>query len=264
MPCTSAPEVANAQSELQKLLTEHLAVLQGQNPRYSLRAFSKRLGLAPGAVSGILNVKRLVSKKMAERIASGLLLDPVVLQNLLSRFDVNQKRNRSHLMLAADEFKMIADWEHKAILSLLRTREKFTTASQIAYRFGISVSTAKSALDRLQGLKLIKVSRTGRYLRIAGALQTTDGRSDSAIKRAHEQSFELARNTLYEVPVECRDVRSITMAISPEKIQQAKVLINEFHDQLSNLLESGSVSEVYRFTTALFPLSKTSIRELNR
>jgi UV DNA damage repair endonuclease len=46
------------------------------------------------------------------------------------------------------------------------------------------------------------------------------------------------------------------MAIDPKKLSVAKELIRKFQDDLSDLLESGNQTEVYRLSTHLFPLSK--------
>ena len=249
-----------AQAQLQNILTERLSELQSQNPRFSLRAFAGKVGLAPGALSGILNGKRIVSKKMAERIASRLMLDPVEQSKLISLFSPAPANSaidsKSYLTLAANEFKLIADWEHKAILSLLKTKAKFRSVCQIAQRLTLGENQCDQALQRLVQLNLVRRTPAGYYVRTCAQLKTSDGVSDSSIRRAHEQSLELAKKSVQEISIDHRDIRSITMAINPKKINEARELIDEFHDRLSDLLESGPQSEVYRFTTALYPLTK--------
>ena len=74
------------QAVIQRLLRKKFADLQSANPRYSLRSFSRKVGLNPGALSGILNGKRNASSKLVQRIAERLLLDPQERSELFSHF----------------------------------------------------------------------------------------------------------------------------------------------------------------------------------
>ena len=61
--------------ELGTLVLEKLAEKRIKNPSYSLRAFSKRLGVSSGALSQIVAGKRPLTRKTALKIAEGLNLD---------------------------------------------------------------------------------------------------------------------------------------------------------------------------------------------
>src|SRR6185312_7812876 len=66
-----------------------LARARLKNPRYSLRAFSKKLGCSASALSEFLNGRRRFSVKVAERIVDRLNLDPQDRFELLSRFNAS-------------------------------------------------------------------------------------------------------------------------------------------------------------------------------
>ena len=72
------------QVEVQEALNERLIELRGKNPGFSMRAFSKRLGISSSALSEILSGKRKISKKMAAKIATRMDLTPeeIVLKGL--------------------------------------------------------------------------------------------------------------------------------------------------------------------------------------
>ena len=253
----------NSQAAFQNLLRDRFAELQAKNARYSLRAYADRIGIHPGALSSIMNGRRAVSLKIVKRVANRLMLNPSEEARLLKAFsaaeadggELERNRPQDWLTLAAHEFKVMADWEHKAILSLLNTKFVFKSSEQITARLGLPTRQIENAIDRLKLLKLIKQTSSGRFVRVAKPLKTSNGINDSAIRKAHGQSLDLAKTALQDIPVAHRDIRSITFAIDTEKIPQAQALIDEFHDRLSELLESGSRTEVYRFTTALFPLT---------
>src|SRR5580698_8295148 len=58
------------------ILEEELSRRAEVNPRYSLRAMARALGIEPGALSEILSGKRVPSYKMAQKILAALELEP--------------------------------------------------------------------------------------------------------------------------------------------------------------------------------------------
>src|SRR5690606_15409411 len=119
------------QLAIQNLLKSSLLELQSKNSNYSLRAYSKKVGVHAGALSAIMNGKRNVSRDLAERIARRLLLDPQVRSELLSLFPEKRRYRKKnsdaigeevaprYLEIESLKFKLIAEWEHYAILSLM-------------------------------------------------------------------------------------------------------------------------------------------------
>lgn len=254
------------QVAIQQLLRGKLSEIQRGNPQYSLRAFSKKVGVHVGALSSILNGKRNVSRDLAERISQRLLLDPQERSEILGLFPAKRLYNKPgsaegapssrYLQLSAAQFKMMAEWEHFAVLSLQACSDFQDSTSWIASRLGISESRAKQVVDRLIELELLERDQKGKLKRSDKSFRTTDDIADLSLKRCHDQTLELARDSLYRDSVSDRDFTSITMAIDPEKLSMAKEMIREFQDKLSDVLESGTRTEVYRLSMQLFPLSK--------
>jgi uncharacterized protein (TIGR02147 family) len=89
-------------------------------------------------------------------------------------------------------------------------------------------------------------------------MQTTDGIASAAVRKAHSEHLDRARESLERDPIEIRDFTSTTMAINVNKIPEAKQLIREFRSRLTKLLEADPKSEVYVFSAQLFPLSRRS------
>jgi uncharacterized protein (TIGR02147 family) len=256
----------NEQITVQHLLRKKLAEAQTRNPTYTLRAFANRLKLGAGALSAIMNGKRRVSLTFASRLADKLMLDPQEREDILSRFpeknpytkvgDKADHVSASYLTLSALQFRIVAQWEHMAILSLMNTKEFKSETEWIANRLGISQTVARQAIDRLVSVGMIEKDESGQYKRSNPHFSTTDGLADISIKKAHEESLDLARKSLHEYSVKERDMCSTTMAIDPSRLDEAKVLIREFQDKLAALLESGERTEVYQLATQLFPLTK--------
>ena len=103
---------------------------------------------------------------------------------------------------------------------------------------------------------MIELDQDGAYARTKQRIRTTDDVLSMSLQKAHHQNLELGQEALIDVPVELRDFSAITMPASPHLLPKAKELIRKFQDDLSELLESESGTEVYKFCTQLFPLTK--------
>ena len=79
-----------------------------------------------------------------------------------------------------------------------------------------------------------------------------------ALRISHRQSIEQALLALNEIPIELRDITSITMAIDLKRLPLAKKIIKEFRLKMSDVLEKGDQSEVYNLNIQLLPVSRRS------
>lgn len=254
-----------AQLAIQKLLRDRFTEAQRVNPRYSIRAYSTKVGVHFAALSAILAGKRNVSRKLAARIASRLYLDPQESAELLALFPApkNVKRglvegevlDSTYLKLNAQQFKVAAEWEHFAVLSLLQCSDFDSDPVWIARRLNITEARARQVCSRLVELGLLSLDESGKLTRSERNYRTPDGTADESLKKSHDQSLELARQSLYRDSVDERDFTSVTVAVNPKNLRAAKERIRIFQDQLCDELEAGERTEVYRLSVQLFPLT---------
>lgn len=248
----------NTQIEIRNRILSSLQQLQKNNSRFSLRAYAKRIGVSAGALSAMLNGKRTITKKMALKFVEKLSLDPQEKSELIGSFQKStlQKKNTiEYLKLTTDQFRLIADWEHFAILSLIKTKNFQSEPQWIATRLGVSITRVNQALTRLIDLKLVTRNSKGQLSRTKNNFRTSDDIIDFGLRKANDVSLDLARQSLYRDDIKDRDFSSITFAINPNKLAEAKILIRQCQDDLAHLLEAGSCTEVYRFSCQLYPLS---------
>jgi uncharacterized protein (TIGR02147 family) len=256
----------NEQIAIQKQLNEKFEEIRAKNPAFSLRAFSRRLDISPSTLTRILSGTRRVSRPLAEQLCDKLMLDPQERSDILGNFPQRKKYRQAsrfhaevdpgYLQLTADQFRIIGEWYHFAILSLLKTKGFKSDPEWIAERLGISVREAITALDRLERLEMIQKDSSGEWTRTHPRFRTTDDVMNLSLKKAHRQYLELGLEALAHVPTELRDFTAITMPTNPELLPKAKELIRKFQDELSALLESEPGTEVYKFCTQLIPLTK--------
>jgi uncharacterized protein (TIGR02147 family) len=259
----------------QKLLLRKLGEFQSKNPAFSVRAFARRLGLHASAANEILKGERAISKRMAERLADRLHLDPSERAEFLAPFPEKLRRLKralsdeqareeqaearaAVLRLTADQFTLISDWVHFAILSLIRTSDAQSSAAWIGGRLGVPVKRAQSALDRLKRIGLIEADTNGRWKRVYARVNTPDDILNVSIQKSHLEDMELARESLLRDPVDVRDFTSITMPADPALLPEVKVILRQAQDQISALMNDRKTTEVYRLANYFFPLTKRS------
>ena len=254
--------------EPQIWLQEEFKTRKRNNRSYSLRAFAQKLDISPGRLSELFSGKRNMTRKVAERVASRLEYTPEEREHFLKLIELRHKKkmdakkkkiliNNDFKQLPSDSFYVISDWYHFAILSLIELEDFDSSPKWIAKRLGISLIEAKSALDRLVRLKLIEADEKGRWIKCHDNLTTTHDLESIALKRSHKQSLRQSIDAIDEVPVEWRDITSITMSIDTKKLPEAKEMIKNFRRELCAFLElDEKKNEVYNLNIQFIPITK--------
>lgn len=258
------------QAAIQHLLQKKFSALQSANPRYSLRAFARKTGLNPGALSGILNGKRNVSTKLIQRIAERLLLDPQERSELYAHFRITDLRasagpteESDYRILTAAQFKVVSEWQHSAVLSLMRTAGFQSEVPWISERLGLTPARVRDVIQRLIEGGMIEMTSGGSLVRVSPKYRSTDDVADIGLRRSHEQSLDLARRSLEQDPVSERDHTWVMFAMDPKKLSMAKEKIRRFQDELAELVEAGDSTEVYRLSMHFFPLTQAEKKNEN-
>lgn len=241
------------------LEAEYLARRQ-RNPSYSLRSFARTLDLPSGRVSQLLSRKRNFTPSLGKKIALRLNYDPLKTHQLIA--SISQARTLptasedTYSTLDMDQFQSIADPIHFALLSLVETDDFQSTPKFIAARLGISAVEARAAIERLVRVGLLKNNEGKITLANSPGLTTTHDIQSSALQHAHAKTLEHAAASLEAVAVELRDITSITMAIDPDRLPEAKKKLRSLRRELCAHLEGGKKSEVYRLNIQLVPVTK--------
>jgi uncharacterized protein (TIGR02147 family) len=190
-----------------------------------------------------------------------LCIDPQTSQKILKKLS-NRKTagatltsDAEFLQLNMDHYHVISEWYYFAILSLAETKGFKDDPEWIARRLNLTVTESKIALKRLARLGLLKRNKNGHLVWAGIHFRTSNDIANMSLRKSHYQNLDLARASLDKDSLETRDFSSMTMAIDPEKIPQAKDMIKKFRRTLSAFLESGDKKEVYRICMQMFPLS---------
>ncbi len=245
------------------MLVEHLKRVFAErcrkNQAYSLRAFSRSLGMDSSTVSAIMNGKRQISLKLARKLIDGLqITDPNQAQTLIVQtLAEDAAPTAEYAELALEQAEAIASWEHFAILAVLELKGFSGRDRAISERLNIPLGIVWECLGRLEKLGLVSKRRTG-WVLTGKNMSTGQQVPSGSLREALRQNINKALESLDQDPIELRDISGMTMAISKERLDEARKMIKEFRRRMATYLETGPTNAVYRLNVQLFPLSKES------
>jgi len=229
---------------------------QKRNSSYSLRAYAQWLELSPAQVSQMISGKRPATLNTLNKLKSKLNFSPkeerIFIEEIVSTKIAAVDSKKDVVNLKEDEFKLIADWYHFAILALLKLKGASLTIRSLSTRLGTSFINIRDALDRLERLKIIR--RDPELEQISPPLEVTSEIPSSAIQLYHRQNLNMAMDRLADCPPESRQFQSIYINLNDDQIRRYKSLIDDFLDEASKLSSTDKHSKLYALNVQLFPL----------
>jgi len=228
-----------------------------KNPRYSQRAFANLIGINSGRLTQYFSGERFVTKNAAKKIGTHLRLDNEQQSYFLYLCDADRSNIKTSLprLLKDDELAMIVEWHHLAILSLTSTKDFKYDVDWISKRMALPVSLVESSLARLERIGMIKIEN-GKLHRTPGGLTTTNDIPNKFLSMFQQNSLRYITENMPQVPLDKREVTSVTLPVNEQRLAEAKERIRTFRRKLAVFLSQGNTNQVYTFNMQLFPLSK--------
>ncbi len=247
--------------------------------KFSLRSFSRDLGYKnPSMLSEVLRGTRALKQDLADRICETLDLnqrerewlmlmiatrasgaDPAVIQKLMAAATGTSDAAESKETLSLDQFRIIADWYHLAILEMLDLADFREDPAWIARRLNhrITPVQASLALDRLLRLGMISRIPGGKLTKTNDDVMIAMSGIPSAAIRSHHLAFlDLAKDAITKVPLERRSGYGTNLSIKRSDIAKIKQLIKKFHEELHGYHQKGDADDVYHINVQMFPLTE--------
>lgn len=226
-----------------------------KNPAYSLRAFAKYLEIDQSFLSKVLKGQRPVTNKLVATIGPKLGLKP---QQVKALFTAGTAAMPSFLSLSDDEFDLLSEWHHFAIIELSKTKGFKLDPRKIAKRLGLHVEEIRDALARLERLGFIQI--TGKEFKVLtpNTTWTNTSSSSAARKKFQKNLIQKSMEAIDDVPFDLRENGSLTVAINKERLPEFKEKLKEIRKELAEFFQPDgeqNLDEVYQLTMALFPLS---------
>lgn len=264
----------------QLFLVDMVRELQHSDPTLSVRALAKRMGMKSHTLLlMMLQGKRPLRVKHAPVLAKGFGLssqERLYFQALIqfnSAEDLEEKQlcrvwlsdlhpAQPLRIKQLDEFEVVSNWLHMAILALSRTKNFVPTAEAITRRFGKSTNVAetRSALERLKSLGLIEYDESGSFKPTYNKVTTADDIANIGARTYHRGIMKLADKALDDVPLERREFQSFSISIPDSKIGLAKEMIRKFRTQFAMAMGEEEGDQVFQMNIQLFQLTESPSR----
>lgn len=247
-------------------LKMELAERSRKNPRYSLRAFAKNLGIHHASLSGMLNGKRDISKRYLTQFCDRLGLGPADTKQFL-RVQSASIPHVQHERLEMDKFELSANVIHDAILELTQLPNFVSDNRWIAKVLGKNVNEINDAVERLKRLELMGEDENGNMIDLSPHNTLVGPHSTNAAKKRYQREvLDLASKALEDYEYNERHQSSVTMAVNKKDLDQVQEIIKKFRDDMIGYLQRGeqTPNEVYQLNVSFFPLSQTQVEQQQR
>ena len=270
-----APEVVRAPGVISKILESKTS----RNPSYSLTALARDLGVSTAFLSQILHGKKRLNLTRAIDFCEKLnlddswscqLLEAVVLDStnsphfhrLMKHKFPNNNLNTEKLEL--DQFMVVKDWSHIALLELTTCNNFRGDINWMAQRLRLKPQKVKECIERLLRVGLLVQNEKGLHKKDQH-LKITNPNPQYAIRCHYHQMLEkaqeqLKKNTTVE-EFQHRRIRGATLAFDPDKMEQVSRKINDFIAELTTLATDGDCREVYHIGVQFLPLTQPETEE---
>ncbi len=250
-------------------LKDTLSLRQKGNPSYSIRAYARDLEMNSSTLSQILSGKRSLPVRGSQVIASRLGLDEKettlftesINRSYLAIDQIKTAPLDERFMLDESYYKVIAEWEHYAVLDLYELSDFENSPTFMARKLKLTTERMDLVLDNLIHCGLLVEDDKGNLVKVHADIRTTEDIEGEALNAAHLEELDLGKQKLQEVPKNLRDFSSSTYAIDPEKLTEAKIIIREFRRKMTTLLKAGDKKDVYMLAIQFFPLTDTESKK---
>lgn len=232
-----------SQGDYRGILEERFAERHARNPSYSLRAFARDLEISVSRLSEVLNRRNHLSGQSADQIALRLDFDDderAYFRDLVecqtARTETLREQAQIRLLkyrfedeeaqLSMDQFKLIADWYHFAIMELFKTKNFVCEPGKVAEILALPLDIVDEALDRLVRLQFVAKVKN-QYSLIKTRTMTDCKTRSEALRRFHERVLAKAAEALGTQARSERVTIAAIGAVNKEAVAAVRADLNE-------------------------------------
>ncbi len=275
---------SNISKKTAKVLKSFFTKKQSSNSQFSLRNFAQKLGVSPAFASRILNGNQDLPIDRLDQIAELLEIDSpnlsLIKRNLildyLKKFNLTPSEyseffstNKTpieaykEITIPEKEFNLFDPWYNAALLDYSTCSNFKLDFAWLEKKLNVPRHELEKAWDYLIDKGYINITGSGKFEKSDKNIRLSSTKSILSLRRFHKHMISKALaelNTKIEQPhFQRRLITSATIALDPEKLNDAKKMIMNFIMELSLFCsKSDQCKEVYAFSALFFPLTKDS------
>lgn len=247
---------SNKKENFRVMLERELSRRSKKNPSYSLRSFAKSLDMDASLLSKLLSGKRPINDGHILKLGPKLGLSLRGLKKFQE--GSNDKISAAFKPLSLDQYDLISEWEHYAILELVSLKSFKPCLKWVATQLKSTTNKVRACVKRLERSGLLKIEEDGSWVDISSGYSTHilgENITTEAHKASQKEILKKAIKSIDDIDFKKRDQSSMMLSTSPEKIIKAKKMITKFRRELTYFLEdTEDKTAVYQLSVSLFPL----------
>lgn len=243
--------------EFLNLLTEDLHLRRASNPRYSLRAYAKYLGLSAATMSEVMRNEGnwQLSQSRAVKIIEKMRI-------------AEAKKNRFCIMaghppltvrteLPETEFSLLTDWRYPAVLYSHALKPELRAPKLIAERLNLKLEEVEKIIESLKGRQLLLPTQGKDVLECRFENWQAETPPTEVIRDHHRGNLRTALDSIESVEPPRRDITGMTFCGTLKNMPAIRAEIRAFQEKIMALMadESGN-EEVLQLNVTLYPLTK--------
>lgn len=244
------------QKNIVKFLTNYLKNKQQINEKYSQGALARDLKISTGALSQILNGKRIISQKMALSFCERLKLNPKEQKTFLKNFEIEIKikEKKSYKDFDIKNIEASDNWILFALLNIAKIPNVDFSVENLSQRLNIPAKKVQTIKKYLIENDFLIQDTQGQVKRAVKNIQTSHLITKADKQKIHLENLKLAQKSLLNDSPEDREFTSLTLTFDHDDLEDAKEQIREFQNKFSSIFETESAQSVYKLNIQLFSL----------
>ena len=255
--------------EYKDILIHEYQIRCSRRKSYSMRAFSRDLGLSQTALNDVLHGRYGLSTASAQKIAVNLGLNEqqsmyfiCLVEKRHARSNAAKKAAELRLLqfkrhpqfesLPQDSFEIFSKWYHLAIVELVSIYKGKLTVEKCSAALGISSEEVRTAFVRLERCGLLQ-KRDGKWKRNLDYYSVESSTPSDTIRSFHRQMLNLALSSIDQQSIEERALVSTVLSLNTKILKEAIPYLNRAHDDFVGRFEDGrDADSVYGLSFQLF------------
>lgn len=258
-------------------LKDYFQVQKELKESFSHRYFARRAGFSSsGFFHHVIEGKRGLTEKSMEKMIKGLSLrgrkatffKNLVLFNQAKELEEREKyfkvidriRKTSYIYkVKKKQFTFYEEWYHPVIRELAASKNwngNFAALASLVVP-AISAEKAKSSVELLENIGMIKKIDEGKYIQVQDAVTASDV-PVVVTRKMRKDYLQLAEKAMEQLPLEERLISGVTVSMSRERFDKIVLKLDEVRQMiLADALEEDSQKQsVYQINFQAFPLSR--------
>lgn len=159
------------------------------------------------------------------------------------------------------QYEYYSTWYHPVVRELAISKDWDGTPAWIAQRMSppITPAQAKKSVELLTSLGLIRQDATGAYEQTSAIVSTGPQLTSVVVHNYHKILLELSRNVMDTLSMVHRDVSSLTLGITKERIPHLREKIRDFRKDILQLVSTDAApEEVFLLNIQFYPVTRVA------